>query len=112
MEELNIISFIHNNGLFFSLYNYIIIFLFISTLGVLFYLNNYFYRMNRDIKEDMEEKLPFARDLLERYELLLLRQQDIVNTASFIDNYYLEKKKLLITIINIMENSDKIFILL
>ncbi len=112
MEELNIISFIHNNGLFFSLYNYFILFLFIITLAILFYLNNYFYKMNRNIEEDMEDNIPFARDLIERYKLLLQRQQDIVDTASFIDNYYLEKRKLLLTIINIIENSDKIFILL
>ena len=68
--------------------------------------------MNRNIEEDMEDNIPFARDLIERYKLLLQRQQDIVDTASFIDNYYLEKRKLLLTIINIIENSDKIFILL
>src|SRR5690606_27172884 len=62
--------------------------------------------------EDMEDNIHFARDLFERYKLLLQRQQDIVDTASFIDNYYLEKRKLLLTIINIIENSDKIYILL
>lgn len=112
MEQVNIISFIHNNGLFFSLYNYFIIILLITSIIVLICLNKYFSKISKNIKNDMQAKIPWARDIIVRYELLLKRQQDLVNTATFLDNYYLERKRLLIYIINIIDNSDKIFLLL
>lgn len=112
MEQINIISFLHNNGLFFSLYNYFILFLLILSIVIIFYLNSYFSKINKNVKEDIGEEVPWIKDIIEKYKLLLKRQRDLVNTPVFIENYFLEKKRIILSIINIIENSDKIFILL
>lgn len=112
MEQINIISFLHNNGLFFSLYNYFILFLLILSIVIIFCLNSYFSKINKNVKEDIGEEVPWIKDIIEKYKLLLKRQRDLVNTPVFIENYFLEKKRIILSIINIIENSDKIFILL
>lgn len=112
MEQINIISFLHNNGLFFSLYNYFILFLLILSIVIIFCLNSYFSKINKNVKEDIGEEVPWIKDIIEKYKLLLKRQRDLVNTPVFIENYFLEKKRIILSIINILENSDKIFILL
>ncbi len=112
MEQINIISFLHNNGLFFSLYNYFILFLLILSIVIIFCLNSYFSKINKNVKEDIGEEVPWIKDIIEKYKLLLKRQRDLVNTPVFIENYFLEKKRIILSIINIIEYSDKIFILL
>lgn len=112
MEQINIISFLHNNGLFFSLYNYFILFLLILSIVIIFCLHSYFSKINKNVKEDIGEEVPWIKDIIEKYKLLLKRQRDLVNTPVFIENYFLEKKRIILSIINIIENSDKIFILL
>src|SRR5690554_5707711 len=118
MEQvnMNIISFIHSNGLFFSVYNYFILFLlFFEFIGLIF-LNNYFIKINKDINEDIGEDIneesPFIRDLIAKYNALLERQRDLVNTGVFIDNYYLENNRFIHSLINTIEHSDILFLLL
>lgn len=105
----NIINFIHSNGLFFSLYTYFIILLLIIELYGLSVINKFILKINKGIKDDIIRS-SFSKELIQEYKTLLERQRDLVNTRNFIDNYFLKKGKFKIALLNIIKNSDFIFL--
>ncbi len=112
LEINNIISFIHSQGLFFTLYIYLILFVLLSELSSLFFLNYHLIKLGKSINIDSVEKNPFLEDLIKKYRELLSRQYDMVNTRSFINSYFSKNSKIKFYVISLIENSGFLFFLL
>lgn len=108
----NIISFIHSQGLFFTIYVYFIISVLLLELSSLFFLNFHLIKLGKNINIDSVEKDPFLEKLIKKYKKLLNRQYDMVNTRSFIDSYFSKNSKIKFYLINLIENSGFFFLLL
>lgn len=110
MLIMSIFSAVHGNGLFFTIYTYVFAVLLFVEFCLVLFLNHSLIKISKDINNKSKQH-NFLNDIISKYEKLLKRQRDIVNTEAFIDNYFLENNKVKVLIYRLLEKNEYIYFL-
>lgn len=105
-----IISFISTNGTLFSSFVYFLLISLFLEIIIIFFLNSTLMKLEKNIERNIDGN-SFYKRLIDKYQKLLKRQYDLVNTRTFINNYFLTKKKRTIFFIDLLEHSDYFYVL-
>ncbi|MEJ6950562.1 hypothetical protein [Natronospora cellulosivora (SeqCode)] len=106
-----IINFVRANGLLFSLFVCFVLLTLVFKIVMILVLNFSLMKMEKSIQENLDENI-FFKNLLESYQEQLKVQYNLVNTKSFLNNYFLQNKRKHIFFIELIERSDYFYILI